>query len=69
MSEKLRSAQQADLVSATATIQALRSVLADRERELLVLKGPCTTTGCPLHYAHSGPCNIRPTAEESRNVI
>jgi hypothetical protein len=31
-------------------------VLADRERELLELKGPCSNSTCPLHYAHSGPC-------------
>ena len=35
---------------------ATRAVLADRERELLKLKGPCSTKTCPLHYAHSGPC-------------
>lgn len=38
------------------TEAALRSVLADRERELLDLKGPCSNRACPLHYAHSGPC-------------
>lgn len=37
---------------------ATRHVLADRERELLEVKGPCTTTGCRLHYAHVGPCDI-----------
>jgi len=35
-------------------------VLADRERELFELKGPCSHAHCGLHYAHSGPCNIRP---------
>jgi hypothetical protein len=35
---------------------ALRAVLADREKELLDLKGPCST--CTLHYAHSGPCDV-----------
>lgn len=24
--------------------------------ELLALKGPCSNSRCPLHYAHSGPC-------------
>ncbi|MBM0235933.1 hypothetical protein JNW88_00325 [Micromonospora sp. ATA32] len=38
-------------------VAAAKAVLADRERELLDLKGPCSTTGCPLHYAHSGPCH------------
>lgn len=44
---------------------ALRHVLADRERELLDLKGPCSNTRCRLHYAHSGPCDIT-GAEASR---
>jgi hypothetical protein len=35
-------------------------VLADRERELLEIKGPCSNSGCRLHYAHSGPCDMRP---------
>lgn len=42
---------------------AAKAVLADREAELLALKGPCTTPGCRLHYAHSGPCDI---TEETR---
>jgi hypothetical protein len=37
-----------------AKLAAAKAVLADRERELLDLKGPCST--CRLHYAHSGPC-------------
>lgn len=43
-------------------LQAVKSVLADREAELLKLKGPCSSAsqGCPLHYAHSGPCDIPP---------
>jgi hypothetical protein len=43
-------------------VAAARGVLADRERELLEIKGPCSSDGCPLHYAHSGPCNIRPVS-------
>lgn len=43
---------------ANATIAALRFVLDTRERELLELKGPCSTDGCRLHRAHSGPCHI-----------
>lgn len=35
------------------------SVLADREAELLELKGPCSSANCRLHYAHRGPCDIR----------
>ena len=38
---------------------AAKSVLVDRERELLELKGPCSSSSCRLHYAHSGPCDIR----------
>lgn len=38
-------------------VSAALSVLADRERELLELKGPCTNGRCRLHRAHSGPCN------------
>lgn len=38
-------------------LRATKAVLADRERELLDLKGPCNR-GCRLHYAHSGPCDI-----------
>lgn len=37
-------------------IRALQNVLKYREKELLELKGPCST--CHLHYAHSGPCEI-----------
>jgi hypothetical protein len=33
------------------------AVRAVRERELLELKGPCSTKTCRLHYAHSGPCD------------
>lgn len=38
---------------------AARAVLGYREAELLELKGPCRTTGCRLHRAHSGPCDIK----------
>lgn len=38
-------------------LDAAKAVLADREAELLALKGPCST--CRLHYAHSGPCDTR----------
>lgn len=54
-----------DKQTATATtdtvpayrLRATQAVLAYREAELLRLKGPCST--CRLHYAHSGPCDIR----------
>lgn len=39
---------------------AAKAVLAERERELLALKGPCSAGACRLHYAHSGPCNVQP---------
>lgn len=41
-------------------LRSARAVLAERERELLELKGPCSTRGCRLHYAHAGPCDIKP---------
>ena len=41
----------------TAKLAAAKAVLADRERELLELKGPCSNKKCRLHYAHSGPCD------------
>lgn len=40
-------------------VEILESVLEDRERELLELKGPCSSKQCRLHYAHSGPCDIK----------
>jgi len=40
-------------------LAAVEVVLADRERELLDLKGPCSTDRCRLHYAHSGPCDVQ----------
>lgn len=40
----------------------VRAVLADREAELLVVKGRCRMKGCRLHYAHWGPCDKRDEA-------
>lgn len=37
---------------------AAKAVLAERERELLELKGSCSTAACRLHYAHAGPCAV-----------
>lgn len=37
-------------------LHATRMVLAERERELLALRGPCSNKSCTLHYAHYGPC-------------
>ncbi len=56
----------ADLASAAGHtcchhVAAARFVRAERERELLELKGPCSGAAgqkCRLHYAHSGPCDI-----------
>jgi hypothetical protein len=42
-----------------ALIAAKEMVLAERERELLELKGPCSSKTCRLHYAHSGLCDTR----------
>lgn len=39
------------------TLSAAVAILAERERELLELKGPCSNTKCRLHYAHSGSCS------------
>ena len=38
-------------------VGALRTVLADREKELLNIQGPCSNTRCRLHKAHIGPCD------------
>jgi len=38
-------------------LRAVISILAERERELLQVKGPCSFKECRLHYAHSGPCD------------
>lgn len=43
-------------------LDATKFVLAERERELLESKGPCSGAQgqrCRLHYAHSGPCDTR----------
>jgi hypothetical protein len=53
----------AKAIEKAAHIGATRAVLADREAELLRLKGPCSSTGCRLHYAHSGPCDIKRPAK------
>lgn len=47
----------AKAIEKAASISATRAVLACRERELLELKGPCSSAACRLHYAHSGPCD------------
>lgn len=49
-------------IKQAAVIDATLFVLAERERELLTLKGPCSSKGCRLHYAHAGPCDIQPEA-------
>jgi hypothetical protein len=45
----------AEVKRAEALLESTRRVLGYRERELLDLKGPCST--CRLHHAHSGPCD------------
>jgi hypothetical protein len=40
-------------------LEATRFVLAEREAELMELKGPCSVEVCRLHFAHKGPCDIR----------
>lgn len=52
------------LGKAEVLLAATRAVLAERERELLELKGPCSggeigVGPCRLHYAHSGPCDAK----------
>lgn len=37
---------------------AARFVCTERERELLEIKGPCSSKKCRLHYAHAGPCDV-----------
>ena len=48
----------ASLDRAKAERDASRAVCADRDAELLALSGPCGAP-CRLHYAHSGPCDVR----------
>lgn len=52
------SIDEAEVKSLRNKIDSLKRLLADRELELLKLKGPCSNNRCNLHYAHSGPCNI-----------
>lgn len=40
-----------------AKYESTKAILAERERELLELKGRCSS--CRLHYAHSGPCALQ----------
>lgn len=49
-------------ISDREKVASCRAVLAERERELLTLKGPCSNRDCRLHYAHSGPCDTRHTS-------
>jgi hypothetical protein len=55
----MRIAEHRDRQDATASLlRATRAVLAEREAELLELKGACSTAVCRLHRAHRGPCDI-----------
>lgn len=40
-------------------LRAVFAVLAEREAELLEIKGPCSDNECCLHYAHRGPHDIK----------
>jgi hypothetical protein len=42
----------------TPLVRSLRAVLAERERELLEVKGACSHAACRLHRAHAGPCDV-----------
>ena len=42
-----------------AKLDTARFVCGVREKELLDLKGPCSNGRCRLHFAHSGPCDIK----------
>jgi len=53
----------ADVAEFVANLVAAKAVLAERERELIELKGPCSNSACRLHYAHSGPCDTREGSE------
>lgn len=48
--------------------RATMFVLAERERELLALKGPCSFKDCRLHYAHSGPCDTTEAVKVSQRI-
>lgn len=39
--------------------RSISFVLAEREAELLNLKGPCRAPQCRLHHSHRGPCDTR----------
>lgn len=54
-------AHQAEILAANGygKLGPTQFVLREREAELLKLKGPCSNKTCPLHYAHSGPCDTR----------
>lgn len=47
----------ADARRLAADLRAVREVLAVREGELFVIKGPCSNERCQLHHAHAGPCD------------
>jgi hypothetical protein len=56
--------QEGDIKQLYAKLRTAKAVLADRERELLDLKGPCTSDWCRLHHAHSGPCDRHSILDE-----
>lgn len=61
-------AERQKTTSLALQLQAAKTVLTDRERELLELKGPCSHTNCRLHYAHSGPCDCQPNTTNANAI-
>lgn len=43
-----------------AQLRAVKAALAMREEELIQIRGVCRNPTCRLHYAHSGPCALKP---------
>jgi hypothetical protein len=65
MTEKTSALESASHTEDDPSIAGLRAILAERERELLEVKGPCRFKDCSLHYAHYGPCNVKPPERTS----
>ena len=42
-----------------ARAEAAEALVAERDKELLQIQGPCRAPGCGLHRAHNGPCGLR----------
>lgn len=48
----------AEVLALLARAEAAEALVAERDKELLQIQGPCRAPGCMLHRAHNGPCNI-----------